>query len=435
MPEHRPARGAPAPTISGSSLACLLSALLIAVPLPAFADDTAPKKTATALNVTSFITRFETTNPRLEAIDAEVDARRADVTGASLWPNPALSYERERVFPDGGSVAENTLTLGWSLDISGRRSRRTDAARDQVRAAHARADDDKLTVLIQALVAFYDTAHARLRVEALREGREPLARMVDAVRARVKAGDAAGYDLSRLELELAAYEERIAEAETELRAARRTLGGLLGDPSALYDADDPLALPVVPAPDDELARDALATRGDYRATALDASSAAAALSAAKRGWVPLFDLGVGLKTADLGTETATGYIVMIGVELPLFSRGQADAERARAHRRAAQARRAQLEREIPTHVRIAYDGLAAAVERARTFRTEQLDRARALVVKAEAVYQAGEASIVELLDAYRTSVDARLRSLVLLRRAKAAELALSSALGRRPEAL
>jgi cobalt-zinc-cadmium efflux system outer membrane protein len=142
-----------------------------------------------------------------------------------------------------------------------------------------------------------------------------------------------------------------------------------------------------------------------------------------------------LKTADLGAETATGYVAMIGIELPLLSRGQADAERARAHKRAAQARRAQLEREIPTEVRVAYERLVFAVEQAQTFRTEQLDRAQRLVAKAEAVYQGGEGSIVELLDAYRTAVSARLRSLTLLRRARAAKLALSSALGRRPEAL
>lgn len=435
MHEHRPSRGAHGSTTRCSRLASLLCLTLVSVPLSAYADDAAPERSPPALDVTSFAKRFEIENPRLDAIDAIIDARRADVTEASLLPNPALSYEREESFPEGGGLAENRVTLGWQLDVSGRRSRRIESARGQVRAARARAADDKLAALIEALGGYYDAAHARLRIAALREGHEPLARMVDALRARVEAGDAAGYDLSRLELELAAYDERLAEAGIELSAARRTLGGLLGDPSALYDADDSLALPVVPASVDALARDALATRGSYRATAFESSSADAALSAAKRRWVPLIDLEVGLVTVDLGTENATGYVAMIGIELPLFSRGQADAERARALQRAARARRALLEREIPTQVRIAYDRLDGAVERAQSFRTEQLDRAQALVAKAEAVYQGGEASIIELLDAYRTALDARLHYLDLLRRARAAELALSSTLGRRPEAL
>jgi cobalt-zinc-cadmium efflux system outer membrane protein len=420
----------------GSRSALILTLLLLAMPLSAAADDTAAESPPTSLDAATFAERFDSANPRIQAIGADVDAKRADVTEASLWPNPALSYQREEVFPDSGGIAENTLTLSWSLDFSGRRSRRTDAARDGVRAARARADDDELAALIEALGTFYDAAHARLRVDALREGREPLARMVDALRARVKAGDAAGYDLSRLELELAAYDERIAEAETELGTARRALGGLLGEPSTLYDADtDALALPAVPAAAEDLTREALTARGDYRATALDASSAGAASSAADRGWVPQLDLGLGVKTADLGTETATGYIAMIGIELPLFSRGQADAERAGAHERAARARRAQLEREIPTDVRVAREQLVSAVDQIQTFRTQQLDRAQALVSVAETVYHAGEGSVVELVDAYRTAVNARLRYLALLRRAKAAELALSLALGRRPESL
>jgi cobalt-zinc-cadmium efflux system outer membrane protein len=423
------ARRAPATTIIGSSrVAGPLVVLLLAVPLPARADQ-APA----AIGAGEFIARFERDNPRFAELDAEVDAHRADATEASMWPNPTLSYEREVVFPDSGGVAENTLALGWSLDLSGRRSRRVTAARDRARGARARADRTELTATVAALESFYDAAHARLRAGALREGREPLARMVRLLAARVKQGDAAAYDLSRLELELAAYDERSAEAETELHAQRRVLGGLLGEPTVLYDARDDLALPMTPADPTALVTDAFTARGDYRATALDQASAGAALAAARRGWVPRVELGLGLKTADLGTEQALGYVAAIGMELPLFSRGQAETERAEAHRRAARARRAQLEREIPIEVRVARERLIAATAQANTFRTAQLDRARALVLKAETVYESGEGSVVELLDAYRTAVNARLRYLGLLRRARAAELSLSLALGRRPQ--
>ncbi len=425
-------RGATGPTtgdsrIAVASLTALAAALAVA-PLATAAADA----TARALRADAFVARFERDNPRFAAVDADADAHRADATAASQLPNPSLSFEREQVFPDYGDAAENALVLGWSLDLSGRRARLTRAAHAAAKAAQARADGDKLAALVAALDAFYDTAYARLRVQTLRDGRAPLARMVDAIAARVEEGDAAGYDLARLELELAAYDEGIAAAETELRAAQRTLGGLVGEPAALYDADDELALPSAPPSADELARDALSHRSDARALKLDQASANAAQAAARRAWVPSLDLQLGLKTADVGTDTATGYIAVIGVELPLFSRGQADSERAAARRRAARARRAQLERDIPTAVRIARDRLAAAIDQATTFRVEQLDRASALVAKAEAIYNGGEASVVELVDAYRTAVDARLRYLSLLRRAKSAELALSLALGRRP---
>lgn len=424
----RPRRASAITTCGSSRAAVLLFAVLLAAPLSARADDT-----AAAIGVDEFLARFHRDNPRFAELGAELDAHRADVTEASLWPNPALSYEREEVFPDSGGAAENTIALGWSLDLSGRRSRRATAARHQVQGARARADRAELTATVAALESFYDAAYARLRAGALHEGRAPLARMVDALAARVKEGDAAAYDLSRLELELAAYDERSAEAETDLRAQRRVLAGLLGEPGALYDARDDLALPAVPTAPAALVNDALASRGDYRATALEQASAGAALAAARRGWVPRFELGLGLKTADTGTEQALGYVASIGMELPMFSRGQAEAERARAHSRAAHARRAQLEREIPTEVHVAHERLVAAIAQASTFRTAQLDRAHALVAKAEAVYESGDGSVVELVDAYRAAVDARVRYLTLLRRARAAELALSLARGRRPQ--
>lgn len=400
----------------------------LAAPSAAVADDS-----IVAVDAATFVARFEADNPRLAATDAELDAQRADVTDAGMLPNPSLSFEREELFPDAGSAAEQTIALGWSLDLSGRRSRNVTAARGRARAAGERGERAKLLVLADALETFYDCAHARQRLAVLREGREPLARMVAAVERRAEAGDVAGYDATRLQLELAAYDQRVAEAQAELTAARRSLGGAIGTPAVLVDADDELALPTVPAEPAALVDDALAERGDYRATALEESSAAAALAAANRGWVPSLDLGVGLKTAADGVEDATGYYAMIGVELPIFTRGQADAERARGQQRAARAHRSALEREISTQVRVAHERLAAAVDQARTFRTAQLERSASLVERAEAVYQGGEGSVVELLDAHRTSVEVRLRYLVLLRRAKRAALSLQLALGRRPE--
>lgn len=428
-PSTRRARSARRPTTRHSrSRVAALTLACVVIPTSVHAEDV-----VTSLDAAAYLARFEVDNPSYAVADAEVAARRSEVTGASLLPNPTLSFEREQLYPDDGSAVENTVAIGWSLDLSGSRSRRVTAARGRARAAGALAERDKLLALIDALAAFYDGAHARLQLTALREGREPLARLVDAVERRAKAGDVAGYDAARLQLELASYDERITEARAALDAARRVLGGAIGEPSALVDAADELAPPAVPADPAALTGDALAARGDLRATALAESSAASALAAADRAWLPSLDLGVGIKTADDGVDRATGYYAMVGIELPLFSRGQATAERARADQRAARARRAALEREISTRIQIAHARLTAAVEQVHTYRVAQLEPASALVAKAEAVYQGGEGSVVELLDAHRTAVEVRLRYLSLLRRAKQAELDLLVTLGRRPE--
>ncbi len=437
MPNPDPSGRLSAVTTGGSSsvFAAFFSALIVS----SFASSARAQErptanaTAVAISAQTFAERFEKTSPLVAEIESRVERREADVTRASMLPNPTLSIGREEVFPDGGGLAENSATLGWSLDFSGRRSRKTRSARAEVRAQRARGSRDKLGALGDALTVYYDAALARSRLEAFTEGREPLARMVLALKARVKEGDAAGYDLSRLELELAAYDEQLTAAQVALVAARRRLGGLLGEPDVLYEASDDLTVgKQVTAAKSEVAG-ALASRGDLAATVLEQTAANAALSAASRGWVPRLGIDVGLKTAELGTETATGYTAMLSVELPLFSRGQADAQSARAARRQASARRKLLEQQIPVQVQIAADRLAAQQKATEVFRTAQLERSLGLVAKAESIYQSGEGSVVELLDAYRASSAARLRYLTLLRQAKAAQLELSYVLGQRPE--
>jgi cobalt-zinc-cadmium efflux system outer membrane protein len=233
---------------------------------------------------------------------------------------------------------------------------------------------------------------------------------------------------------LAAHDDLVATAETELHRARRKLAALAGDPGGLYDAGDPLDTPGSPGPVETLVSGALAGREDYRGARLRVDEAQSRLAAAKRGWVPSLELTGGLEWSDLGTETATGYVAGIALSIPLFDRGQADQQRAAAARRRAAAESRAIEQRVPALVRAAYETLERDVAQAQRF-AEQEAKVDELLRGAEVSYREGERpSIFELLDAYRTVRDVRLRHLELRRGAKSAELDLWRALGRQPEA-
>ncbi len=386
-----------------------------------------------ALGEEDFLAKFEKADPRFEVLDARVDGARADVTAARILPNPSVSYTREETFSSGEALPENYVLLAWPLDISGRRSRRIDAAEAGVQATRAEAAFERFVLTVEALAMYHDAVYARSRVQTLRDGREALARLVDIVQKRVSAGDASGYDLKRLELELAAYDDLISTAETELQVARRRLGVLVGEPDTLYDAADPLVLPPLPGPLDALMSVVLAGRQDYQGTRRRAEQAEHELLAAKRGWVPALELTGGLKTSDLETETATGYVAGIALSIPLFDHGQADRQRAAAAKRRANAESRVLEQRVPALVRAAHEELERRIGQAQRFADGQLDKIDDLVRGAEVSYREGERpGIFELLDAYRTARDARLRFLELQRDSKTAEIDLWRALGRRP---
>jgi cobalt-zinc-cadmium efflux system outer membrane protein len=76
--------------------------------------------------------------------------------------------------------------------------------------------------------------------------------------------------------------------------------------------------------------------------------------------------------------------------------------------------------------------LVQTVGRARAVARDQLARLAQLLRSAETAYRDGGGNVVELVDAYTTARDTRLRDLELRRDARLAEIDLWLALGRRP---
>jgi outer membrane protein, heavy metal efflux system len=369
------------------------------------------------MSATEFLTRVERAAPRIAALRARVGVAQAEVTAQRVRANPSLSYQREEVFADGQGLSDNFLSLSFGVDVSGRRSLRVAAAEVGVRAAQAEVGADVRTLLADAADRYHEAAYLRLRAELLRETRVQLVRGVDAVAARQKAGDVAGYDKDRIELELASHDDLLAEAESELAAARVALGRLAGEKAGV-EPSDPLELPVI-EPGDDLAR-IVAARLDHRAAVARAEQAEREAAAAGRAWIPDLSFTAGLKTSDVGDTTAIGYLAGLTVELPFFQRGQGDRARAVARRQEALAAVAAIDAETRGLAVEARELLERRVEQARRFAAEQLPRAATLVGSAETAYREGERPIFELLDAYRAARDVRLRELDLRREARRA---------------
>ena len=371
-------------------------------------------------------------DPRLARIAATVDSARADAITAGLRPNPSLSYEREDVFADRGGIGTSYLRFSLPLEISGRRAARHDAARAEVTAFAADSEGARFALAMHALRAFRTAAHDRARVELLRAERAALANAVEIVRKRTSAGTASGYDLQRMQLELAAYDDLIAAAQTQLAIARLELGALAGIPGGA-DAIDAVIVPPDPPALAVLLGAPLAARPDVRAAAARRDAAGALARSARRGWIPELALTAGYMRQDVSADaTASGYSATLGLSLPVFDRGQDDRARALARRRAADAERQIIARTVPLMLRARHQALVATIARARNLARDQLARLDQLLRSAETAYREGDGNVVELVDAYTTARDTRLRDLELRRDARLAEIDLWTALGRRP---
>ncbi|MCP4445238.1 MAG: TolC family protein [Myxococcales bacterium] len=386
-----------------------------------------------ALTVEEFRIRIEGKLPELARFEADILSAEADVAEAQVLPSMSLSYEREEVFTDGEGIAlTDALTLGWSLDISGRRKHRTKSAEARVKSVQKSAEYGEQSVTIGALRVYYRAAYARLRAESLEGQRSPLEALVERLENRVHEGDASGYDLARFELQLSEHDDALTDAKIELAVAQAELAALLGAPGTRFVASSSLPLPIVPVEAGSLDG---ARRDDMLATRHEEQGGRALVKAASQWWIPQLDLSIGYLNTDLGpgsgpgANVVQGYTGMVSASIPVFSKGRAERKRGEAQIRRAQATRKILERRISTEIESARTRLTSRIEQTQKFKERQLVRASEFAKRTEAAYQGGEASALELRDAYTNASAAQLRFIDLRYQCGLAELALWSATG------
>ncbi len=379
--------------------------------------------------------------PAYEVFEARLLEAEADVEEAKTLPPVKLSMDREEVFIGGEGVAlKNSLSVGWSLDLSGRRALQISGARQLANAVRLQTQQAKHLFEVQVFRIFYTAALARLRLESLQSTRVPLAKLVERLEARAAAGDASGLDLARFELELSEHDGSISNTRAELALAELNLGSVLGAESGQrLSATEDLNLPSTPQDTEAHSQLALSKREDLRATLSMRASGHSLVKSAGRWWIPTLDISAGYLNSEFGpgagprVNVAHGYLVSVDISVPLFTRSQAEKKRGQARMRLAEAERSILERQTTAAVLDSITLLKSRVERARDFRTRQLVQAVELVEKTEAAYEGGEASALALRDAYRQASEMELRHIELRYLSRLAELELWRATGKRTQ--
>ncbi len=382
------------------------------------------------LSAEQFLDRVIESNPHLAITEAEVDTAAARVSTAGLRDNPSIAYDREEVFESGNGSPENFLSLELPLEISGRRSLLVDSAKEGLKASSSDAAATRTVILSRSMHVYLQAAAWRRRLQILNESKEALSTLCNSVKARTSAGDASGYDLARIEIEILSIDDMAADAERELGKARLLIGMLVGRPGERFEATDDLALDGVPIAADE--QGAAHAHPSVVAARHRVSQHGLGRDAAGRGWVPSLTLKGGAKTAPVDGDTAWGYVAGIALTLPIFDFGQADKERARAELKRGRARLIATEHQVVTNIAVAREAMEHAARQARSFETDQLPRLEKLMRRADVSYKEGERPVFELLDAHRTAREMRIRHVELMLQARLYRIELLAALGSEP---
>jgi multidrug efflux system outer membrane protein len=400
------------------------------------------------------------TNADLVVAAARVDEARAVLGEANsfFWPriDAQASGSRNRVsrrtatafpgFPREYNDYRATLNVSYELDLFGRLRGGAEAARAELAASEASRDAVRLALAAQVATSYYAMQAFSRQVALTRETVKLREDALELQRKRFRGGVISEFELRQLEAETAAVRAQLPPLEQARETEEAALSVLLGrtprevmestikvaqsEAAAASDAD--LVAPVLP---EGMPSELLLRRPDLIAAERQLAAAHAQIAVARAEMFPSISLTgyLGRESAalsDLFTGPAGIANIAVGLAQPIFAGGRLEArsQQAEARERAALADYQQAIRSAFGEVRTAL----AVQARSRESFEAQAARERALTDTlrlARLRYENGVASQLDVIDAERGLLAARIARIDALRQHRAAIADLYRALG------
>ncbi len=342
--------------------------------------------------------------PRGAAARARLDAAGGAVDQADTSPNPEIGFELENIAGSGPyrdfRSSERTYSLSQTIELGGKRGRRTDAARAARDGAVADLALARLDLARDVRLALSEAVAASRQVALTQDGLRLAVAVQDTIKARVEAGREAPIQASRADITRRQAQLALDQANRRLTIARQTLAGLTGlSPAAL--ALDEGWFTRIDADDAAAGGDA----ADLRRRQADVARGRADLSVEQAKAIPDVTLSAGFRQFREDGENA--FLVGVSVPIPIFDSNRGAIAKARADLVAAEADLAAERIDLDRRTHAARANLAAARETARTLQDSIIPTAEQAFGLANEGYAQGKFAYLEVLEAQRTLVDAR----------------------------
>ena len=402
-------------------LSCLFISLLIGSAVHGETCSPLNAEAASALTLAAALQRTRDCHPDVRAAAGALAAAGADLTTSTQGPNPQLTLGAGSMSRDLGKGSlwnktfDHQLRVDQTIERGGKPALRRAAAEALREASRADLADVLRRARLSVAQGYFELAAALARRD---ETAAALDLANDAQRAqnlRVKVGDAAPIDATRLALDAVRVQSDLRQADADVHAARVQLATMLG---AQFSVDvlrpfDPWAratvLPSQNSPAEPLSTD---LRPDVLAAQMRLNAAEQARELARAQRVRDVSVGVQLDRWPVSATNAsgTGNTVSVSLSVPLFVRHALEGEIARAEADVANAREASRRAQLAAQSDLAQarSRWLAAAARRRLATEELAPAADRVAAGAELAYRRGATSLLDVLDARRSLRAARI---------------------------
>lgn len=337
-----------------------------------------------------------------------IDNAKGMAITAKLFPNPVFSLFGASAFTQRQTF-EGTRSIIPQLQqmflLAGKRGYRMESADYGVKAAEAVFADAIRQLTLTLKDTYYQVQLASRRLELARENQERFHRILTIGELRFKKGFIAEVDLIRLRLQAVDFGSQVIKFTQEAQTALNDLRLLLALPpeTAVVLSTDLTYRRVTP----DIARlrmEALEKRPDLQARRYDLSQQQANLKLAKAFRYP--DPIIGGNFTMQGPQGGGNqqlYGLNLEVPLPVFDRNQGGIVQAEVAIQTAQADLRKTTLKVQNDIEMAFQNLVQSQRLIEAYQAGVLDDARTTFAILEKAYHKGGVTLIDLLDAARTS--------------------------------
>jgi cobalt-zinc-cadmium efflux system outer membrane protein len=360
------------------------------------------------LNLSEAMALFLKQNLDLLIAKYGIESSKGQQITARLFPNPVGQIGNVASFTQGNTLAKTgalTLQVQHLFELAGKRGYRIESAGFGVQSAEADFEDAVRQLGFTIKDAYYRVLVAQRRLALAEENRDRFARILDVNTIRFKKGYIAEVDLIRIRLQVVDFQSQVIESIQEGESARADLRQLLRlSPATKLELTTEMDYRRVDPDMGKLRSVALEVRPDIRSRRAAVSQREADLKLAKAFRIPDVTIGAGYSIqGPRGPDNQQMAILNLGVPLPLFNRNQGGIVQAEAGVQSAQAELDRTVNQVENQVDVAYHNLLQSRRLVEAYLAGVLEDARSTFTIVERAYERGGATILDLLDAARTS--------------------------------
>jgi outer membrane protein, heavy metal efflux system len=383
---------------------------------------------ATVSNESELVVFFRQQNPEFQKLQTELLLAAAEAKKTRAFRNPEVSYEREQLYPDDGNASEDVIALSFPVDLMGKQRLMRKAAKTKLSSEEERIAWEMRFLEAGFRELFYKLLWAQRHHRALKEQATQFLSVLESVRSRHV--DIKEYDRIRLEKEYAEADSNYKEFVLKVHALKSELIRWLGQEIDHdgFQAQGKL-LPERSLPN----KAALMKYVPDHPRVLSALHASQAQEmekrAARRRWLPEFQLTGGYKQERAAGELDSGFVGGVSMPLPIFNWGGADVKQAEAVEEISLHELENVKNEVTMSLDESYEDYEGLRTIIREYERSAVSYADQLKQMAGVSYLEGKLTVLELIDAYETYTNTQLRLLALSLEARLSSIAMDLAVG------